>query len=79
MNCISPGYMDTILNEGDALEPFRQAWVARTPMGRMGRVEELAGAVVMLCSPAGSYITGADIRIDGESSSYKILLGQLPR
>ena len=65
VNCISPGYMDTILNEGDALEDSRRAWAARTPMGRMGRVDELAGAVVMLCSNAGSYMTGAEIRVDG--------------
>ena len=67
VNCISPGYMDTVLNEGDSLEAARNAWTARTPLGRMGRKDEIAGVVVMLCSPAGSYITGADIRVDGES------------
>ncbi|KAL2810622.1 hypothetical protein BJX63DRAFT_444565 [Aspergillus granulosus] len=65
VNSISPGYMDTILNEGEGLEKLRQAWAKRTPYGRMGQPEELTGAVVLLASQAGSYITGADIVVDG--------------
>lgn len=65
VNSISPGYMDTILNEGDGLEEHRQAWKARTPFGRMGQPEELTGAIVLLASQAASYITGADIVVDG--------------
>ncbi|KAL4994195.1 hypothetical protein BDV10DRAFT_189268 [Aspergillus recurvatus] len=65
VNSISPGYMDTILNEGDTLEQHRRAWAARLPYGRMGQPEELTGAIVLLCSQAGSYITGADILVDG--------------
>ncbi|RYO86044.1 hypothetical protein DL766_003637 [Monosporascus sp. MC13-8B] len=65
VNCISPGYMDTILNEGPGLENARREWLARCPMGRMGSPDELSGAVVMLASRAGSYITGTDLLIDG--------------
>ncbi|KAL4756057.1 uncharacterized protein BDW70DRAFT_166820 [Aspergillus foveolatus] len=65
VNSISPGYMDTILNEGDTLEQHRRAWMTRLPYGRMGQPEEITGAVILLCSPAGSYITGADILVDG--------------
>jgi NAD(P)-dependent dehydrogenase (short-subunit alcohol dehydrogenase family) len=36
VNSISPGYMDTILNEGDGLERARGMWNERNPMGRMG-------------------------------------------
>ena len=61
VNTISPGYMDTILNEGDGLEEARRTWLERNPTGRMGNPEELAGPVVLLCSEAGSYITGADL------------------
>lgn len=65
VNSISPGYMDTILNEGEGLRVARDAWNARNTMGRMGNPEELCGAVVLLASRAGSYINGADIVVDG--------------
>jgi NAD(P)-dependent dehydrogenase (short-subunit alcohol dehydrogenase family) len=65
VNSISPGYMDTVLNEGDGLQEARDSWCDRNPMGRMGLPEEVAGTVVMLVSRAGRYINGADIVIDG--------------
>ncbi|RDW65907.1 oxidoreductase, short chain dehydrogenase/reductase family [Aspergillus mulundensis] len=64
-NSISPGYMDTILNEGDGLIEHRRIWADRNPFGRMGAPQELAGVVVLLASPAGGYINGADIVVDG--------------
>ncbi len=74
VNCISPGYMDTILNHGPAMDQIKATWLSRTPMGRMGQPSELMGAVVMLCSPASSYITGADLVIDGEFSGCPSML-----
>ncbi|RDW57843.1 uncharacterized protein DSM5745_11361 [Aspergillus mulundensis] len=65
VNSISPGYMDTILNEGEGLDGHRREWAKRMPFGRMGQPEELTGVVVLLASGAGSYITGADIVVDG--------------
>jgi sorbose reductase len=66
VNCISPGYMDTVLNAGDSLGPVRDVWASRCPMGRMGHVDELTGAVVMLSGRrSGRYITGADVVVDG--------------
>jgi sorbose reductase len=65
-NTISPGYMDTILNEGLGLEDARKVWNERNPMGRMGLPQELAGPLVLLCSDAGSYMNGADLVVDGE-------------
>ncbi|KAM0427809.1 hypothetical protein ACHAPT_007266 [Fusarium lateritium] len=65
VNSISPGYMDTILNEGEGLAHARQTWAERNPMGRMGLPEELSGMVLLLCSNAGSYINGADMVVDG--------------
>lgn len=66
VNCLSPGYMDTVLNAGDSLKPVRDVWASRCPMGRMGDVEEITGPVVLLSSKrAGRYISGADLRVDG--------------
>ncbi|KJX95105.1 oxidoreductase like protein [Zymoseptoria brevis] len=65
VNSISPGYMDTVLNEGDGLSEARACWTGRNPTGRMGQPQELTGAVVLLASNAGSYINGADIVVDG--------------
>lgn len=71
VNSISPGYMDTVLNAGDNLKALRELWASRCPMGRMGDVEELTGAVVMLCSErAGGYITGADVLVDGGTTCF---------
>ncbi|KAI5776590.1 hypothetical protein EDC01DRAFT_724545 [Geopyxis carbonaria] len=58
VNSISPGYMDTVLNVGGCLDEHRRVWKERTP-------HELDGAVVLLAGPAGSFITGADLRVDG--------------
>ena len=70
VNSISPGYMDTILNEGDGIKEARQTWASRNPMGRMGVPEELTGIVVLLCSAAGSYMNGADFVVDGGQTCF---------
>lgn len=64
-NSISPGYMDTVLNDGDGLAATRAIWAERNPMGRMDVPSELTGVVVFLASTAASYINGADIVVDG--------------
>lgn len=64
-NTISPGYMDTILNEGDGIAEHRQIWAERNPSGRMGHPSELTGVVVLLASKASTYINGTDIVVDG--------------
>ncbi|KAL5115835.1 hypothetical protein ACEQ8H_006237 [Pleosporales sp. CAS-2024a] len=65
VNCLSPGYMDTILNEGEGLTRARDCWNARNPMGRMGHPWELTGPLITLVSNAGRYINGTDIIVDG--------------
>ena len=71
VNCISPGYMDTVLNDGDNLKEVRDVWASRCPMARMGHIEELTGPVVLLSSQrAGRYITGADLIVDGGAMCF---------
>lgn len=70
VNSISPGYQDTILNAGEGkIREARAVWNERNPMGRMGAVGEMDGMCVLLCSRAGSYMTGSDYVIDGECFS----------
>ncbi|KAK0113603.1 hypothetical protein ONS95_013848 [Cadophora gregata] len=65
VNSVSPGYMDTILNEGEGIKEGRRIWADRNPMGRMGEKSELTGAVVLLASSASTYMNGSDIVVDG--------------
>jgi NAD(P)-dependent dehydrogenase (short-subunit alcohol dehydrogenase family) len=65
-NTLSPGAIDTPRNADRLADPAEQAMVkARIPMGRVGTAEECAGAALFLCSDAASYVTGADILVDG--------------
>jgi sorbose reductase len=71
VNCVSPGYMDTVLNAGDNLQAVRDVWASRNPMGRMGDIEEITGPVVMLMSPrAGRYTNGANLTVDGGAMCF---------
>lgn len=63
VNSISPGYMDTALNR--AFSSLFSEWERRTPMGRLGDMDELTNAAIYLASPASSFATGTDILIDG--------------
>lgn len=64
VNSISPGYFHTELTS--TLTPERAALAtSRTPMGRFGELSELVGAAVFLASKEASYVTGADIPVDG--------------
>jgi NAD(P)-dependent dehydrogenase (short-subunit alcohol dehydrogenase family) len=66
VNAIAPGVFRTPLNEHLlAIKERHDMFVARTPMGRIGQVDELVGAAVFLASPASDFMTGQSIVVDG--------------
>jgi NAD(P)-dependent dehydrogenase (short-subunit alcohol dehydrogenase family) len=66
VNAIAPGVFRTALNEKLLDETQRgREFLMRTPMGRFGNVEELAGAAVFLASEAASFVTGEVLVVDG--------------
>lgn len=65
VNAIAPGYFETDLNRDYLASPAGQAMVARIPLGRSGVPEDLDGALLLLCSDAGAYISGAVLPVDG--------------
>lgn len=63
---IAPGFIETEMGKAEAAgnENLR-AMIARVPLGRMGRGDEIADAAMYLASPQASYISGCDIKVDG--------------
>jgi gluconate 5-dehydrogenase len=69
VNAISPGYFATEMNRALLDNPEFDAWVKkRTPAGRWGQPDEIAGVAVFLASSAADYVTGQLITIDGGMS-----------
>ena len=70
-NCISPGYILTERSaQNPAAEPMREYWNKVTPIGRAGAVDELAGAVLFLATPASDFVVGLDLIVDGGYSLW---------
>ena len=70
VNGLGPGYFRTELNQALVDDPAFSAWLAnRTPAGRWGEVNELAGAAVFLASDASSFVNGHILYVDGGITS----------
>ena len=66
VNAIAPGWIETDLTKAAQADSERSdAIIARTPLGRWGKPDDIGGAVVFLCSPAAGFITGAVLPVDG--------------
>jgi 3-oxoacyl-[acyl-carrier protein] reductase len=75
VNCVAPGVMatDAVKTMTESLEGgdlLIKALIARTPVGRLGEVDEVAAAVAFLASGESDFLTGATLVVDGGWTSY---------
>lgn len=75
VNALLPGVFETPLmkqgvEQGKKDPKFLENWLARFPMGRFGKPEEIIGACIYLASDASSYVTGHLLSIDGGCTAY---------
>lgn len=64
VNSVAPGWIDTDMTRG-LPEEYRRRAVQESALGRVGRPEDVASAVLFLCSEASGHITGQVLRVDG--------------
>ena len=64
VNAVAPGFIKTDMTEA-LPEEQKEALSKQIPMGRLGSVEEIAGAVLFLASDAGSYVTAQTLHVNG--------------
>jgi len=70
VNSVSPGYVETDMTGGLlAIDRLRADILAATPLGRLGAIEEIVAPVLFLASDDASYITGANLLVDGGMAS----------
>jgi 3-oxoacyl-[acyl-carrier protein] reductase len=64
VNCIAPGFIDTDMTRALA-DTQREELLKQIPLGRLGRPEDIAAAVLYLASPQAAYITGTTLHVNG--------------
>jgi 3-oxoacyl-[acyl-carrier protein] reductase len=64
VNCVAPGFIETDMTRALG-EDASKKLLENVPLGRLGRVEDVAQAVCFLCSPSAGYITGATLHVNG--------------
>jgi NAD(P)-dependent dehydrogenase (short-subunit alcohol dehydrogenase family) len=66
VNAIAPTFLETPMTATFFANPEFRNWVlSRIPLGRIGRMDEVTGAIIFLASPAASLITGTSLAVDG--------------
>ena len=69
VNAVCPGCIDTPM--GDAIDPAAmKAFLRDQPIGRMGQADEVAAAVLWLCSPGASFVLGVALPVDGGFTAH---------
>ena len=64
VNCVAPGFIETDMTRSLAPEQVKKL-VENVPLGRLGRVDDVAQAVLYLCSPGAAYVTGSTLHVNG--------------
>ena len=64
VNCIAPGFIDTDMTK-DLPEEHKTALIGQTALGRLGQTDDVANACLYLASPAGAYVTGIVLHVNG--------------
>jgi 3-oxoacyl-[acyl-carrier protein] reductase len=64
VNAVAPGFIDTDMTRS-LNEAQRTALTAQVPMARLGSVDDIAAAVLFLCGPGASYVTGETLHVNG--------------
>lgn len=67
VNAVAPGWIDTEMSEDALHGPGREAIDAAIPLGRVATAEDVAGPIVLLCSPLARHITGEILNVNGGS------------
>jgi NAD(P)-dependent dehydrogenase (short-subunit alcohol dehydrogenase family) len=65
VNSISPGYIRTEMADTPEIAKMHPIWLRDTPVGRLGEVEDLQGALIFLASDTSNFVTGCDLIVDG--------------
>jgi len=69
VNAIAPGWFPTKMSSG-LIEQFEEKMLEGIPLGRFGSPNDIKGAILLLASPAGSYITGQTLVVDGGQTAW---------
>ena len=64
VNCVAPGFIDTDMTRA-LNEEQRNMLIRQIPLGRLGRVQDVAAVVAFLASPGAAYVTGCTVHVNG--------------